>query len=96
MAIVKIKTETLDMLIKGELDKDLLIQRLIQYHPEIFVKLAQTEDLQYEIQLAFTEDGKANKVKAIKKYRELTGTDLRDAKEAVELMIENGEITAGE
>jgi hypothetical protein len=89
---VTISTDVLDQLITGTLDKDKLIQRLIQFYPEIFVRLTMDDDLSFEIQRAFSSSTSpgANRVAAIKRYRELTGTKLPDAKKAVDDMIDKG------
>ncbi len=96
--MLTISQEALTVLLNGELDKDELIGRLLQFHPDIFVKLMHIEDLPYQVQLAYYDPNDPdarpnNKVRAIKKYRELTGTDLKTAKKNVEDMLSAGLVT---
>lgn len=94
MTMLTISKGTLNILIKGDWDKDALIEKLAVKHPDIFMSLMHDDDLVYQVQLAYYSDkDRPNKVSAIKTYRTLTGTSLKDAKEAVERMIENGDIS---
>ena len=97
MTMHKISQDVLDVLITKGIDKDQIIADLVKLHPHILLQLLHHEDLPFQIQLAYqstSHDDRPNKVTAIKKYRELTGVGLKDAKDAVEAMIDTKQITA--
>lgn len=101
MKMLQISQDALLVLVKNDFDKDQLITRLIQYCPDVFLKMLHDDDLIFQIQMAYSQprspgsDFKGpNKVAAIKEYRRLTGTDLKDAKHAVEAMMETNQITS--
>lgn len=95
--MLQITPELLLSIIKGGIDKDEIIAKLVERHPDIFLRLVHDdEDLLYQIQLSYCPpdgDGMLRKVSAIKRYRQLTGTDLRTAKAEVDKMISDGELT---
>ena len=94
MKMLSISTEVFQALLSKNIDKDQIIMTIATYNPEVLLSALHMDDLTYHVQLAYqsSELGRNDKVAAIKKYRSLTGTNLREAKEAVELMIENKEI----
>ena len=102
MNTLTIPTDLLISLIKG-IDKDELILKLVTHYPDIFVNLMHYDNLQLRVQQAYYLPGsveytayenvpRVNKVRAIKEYRTLTGASLKDAKLAVEQMIERKHI----
>lgn len=77
--------------------KDDIIRGLIDHHPQIFMSLLHRDDLVYQVQQAYSPMGmnRPNKVAAIKQYRNLTKTSLKEAKLAVESMIVNKSLISG-
>ncbi len=88
--MLRITKEALEILVSGKFDRDELIADLVSKHPKMFLSLIHKDDLIYQIQETY---GTGNKVAAIKEYRRLTGTGLKEAKDAVEDMIEAEQIT---
>jgi hypothetical protein len=85
--MLTISEEALMALVNNKIDANEIVSKLVSFHPEIFLKLLHLDDLVYQIQLAY---GDGNMVAAIKKYRALTGTGLKDAKLAIEEMFDKG------
>ncbi|MBT8355150.1 MAG: ribosomal protein L7/L12 [Desulfofustis sp.] len=87
---MQITQEALVQLAMNGVDKDEIIEKLIMRHPQIFMSLLMADDLIYQIQKVYSSVDKrgTNKVAAIKEYRSLTGTGLKEAKDAVEKMID--------
>lgn len=90
--MLNVTEDVLSALVSNQLDHTDIVKKLAVYHPEVLLQILHLDDLTYMVQKAYNKDGKANKVAAIKKYRELAGTDLRDAKRAVEKMIDSHQI----
>ena len=89
--MIRISLSDLDALLKGNFDKDAMIFNLAKRYPDVFEKLINFDELEDEIEKAYKgASNDTNKVAAIKKYRELTGTGLKEAKDAVEYWLQHG------
>lgn len=92
--MLNISEEVLAVLVDNNLDHKDVVKKLALHHPDILMRILHVDDLTYAVQAAYNKDfsKKGNKVAAIKKYRELAGTDLKSAKIAVEQLMHKGEV----
>lgn len=91
--MLNISEEVLVALVTHDINHKDIVTKLATYHPSIFMSLLHLDDLTYQVQRVYsTNKGKKNVIAAIKKYRELTGTDLKTSKLAVEQMSATGAI----
>jgi hypothetical protein len=90
--MLNITEEVLAVLISSEINHKDIVTKLAVRYPAVLLTLLHDEDLSYHVQKAYNKGPSANKVEAIKKYRELTGAGLKDSKLAVESMISSNQI----
>ncbi len=76
------------------IDHHQIVDNLIQYHPEIFIKMINVDNLLYQVQQTYldTPYGSSSRIKAIKKYKELTNSSLLEAKLTVDTWIVEGKL----
>lgn len=93
--------ELVDFVYKHDLDLDHAIERVVVSSEREVVTASATAPafsgdanwLNSEIQAAYGYDFKSqSKISAIKRYRELTGKGLKESKDAVDSMIDHGDI----
>lgn len=91
--MLNISEEVLAALVNNKVDPKEIVSRLAVHRPEVLLQMLHIDDLPFQIQAVYsTKPGEKNVVAAIKKYRALAGTGLKEAKLAVEKMVEIGDI----
>lgn len=89
-----IDLNTFTSLAKHGANRDEIFEKLLQYRPEVFIELYHMDEIVEEMTKQLNQlrekGNRVGLVSAIKIYRSITGTELKDAKRQVELYIDQG------
>lgn len=89
--MLNISQDAFNRLFNHEFTDTEIVTALARRYPEIFIKLLDKNDVTYKLQEAYGPD--KNKVRAIRAYRSIYSTSLREAKDIIEDFIAKGVIS---